>query len=58
MLAQNNNDNIILIMSAFDSLVNVPVVIVSSAVGFKVCVITAGIKKYIIVQKYRKNSVA
>ena len=32
--------------SAFVSLVNVPVGITGSAVGLKICAITAGIKKY------------
>ena len=43
-------------ISAFASLVCVPVGITSSAVGLKMCVITAGIKKYrsIIIEK-KKN---
>ena len=33
-------------ISAFASLVGVPISIASSAVGLKMCAITAGIKKY------------
>ena len=33
-------------ISAFPSLVGIPVYITSSAVGLKICAITAGIKKY------------
>ena len=33
-------------MSAFSSLVGFPIGITSSAIGLKICVITAGIKKY------------
>ena len=33
-------------ISAFTSLICVPVGIISSAVGIKICAITAGIKKY------------
>ena len=42
---------------AFASLVCVPVGIVSSAIGIKICAITAGIKKYksIIKKKKKKN---
>ena len=32
-------------VSAFDSLIGIPVGIASSAVGIKICAITAGIKK-------------
>ena len=43
-------------ISAFASLVYVPVGITSSAVGIKSCAITAGIKKYkSIIKKKRKN---
>ena len=33
-------------ISAFASLVGIPIRITSSAIGLKICVITAGIKKY------------
>ena len=33
-------------ISAFASLVGIPIGITSSAVGLKICVITAGVKKY------------
>ena len=33
-------------ISAFDSLLGIPIVITSSAIGLKVCTITAGIEKY------------
>ena len=43
-------------ISAFASLVCVPVSITSSAVGIKICAITAGIKKYTpIIKKKKKN---
>ena len=44
-------------ISAFASLVSIPVGIMSSAVGIKVCAITAGIKKYksVIKKKRRKK---
>ena len=32
-------------ISAFSSLVNIPIGITSSAIGLKICAITAGIKK-------------
>ena len=38
-------------ISAFASLVCVPVGITSSAIGIKICAITAGIKKYISIIK-------
>ena len=41
--------------SAFASLVCVPVVITSSAVGIKICAIPAGIKKY--KSTIKKNSI-
>ena len=40
---------------AFTSLVAVPVGVTSSAVGLKVCVITAGIKKYKSIIKKKKQ---
>ena len=44
-------------VSAFASLVRDPVGIVSSAIGIKICAVTAGIKKYksIIKKKKKKN---
>ena len=43
-------------ISAFASLVGIPIGITSSATGLKVCVITAGIKKYkSIIKKKKKN---
>ena len=43
-------------ISAFASLVAIPVGITSSAVGIKICAITAGIKKYkSIIQKKKKK---
>ena len=43
-------------ISAFASIVSIPVGITSSANGFKICVITAGIKKYkSIIKKKRKK---
>ena len=43
-------------ISAFASLVCVPVGITSSAVGLKICAITAGIKKYKSVLKKKKKN--
>ena len=45
-------------ISAFASLVCVPVGITSSAVGIKICAITTGIKKYksIIMKKNKKHN--
>ena len=44
-------------ISAFASLVGVPVGITSSAVGMKICAITAGIKRYkSIVNKKKKKA--
>ena len=44
-------------ISAFASLVCVPVGITSSAVGLKICSTTAGIKKYkLIIKKNKKKS--
>ena len=43
-------------ISAFPSLVGIPIVITSSAVGLKICVITAAIKKQKpIIKKKKKN---
>ena len=43
-------------ISAFASLVCVPVGITSSAVGTKICAVTAGIKKYKSIKKKNKKS--
>ena len=40
-------------ISAFASLVGIPIGITSSAIGLKICIITAGIKKY--KPKIKKN---
>ena len=44
-------------ISAFDSLLGIPIVITSSAIGLKICTITAGIEKYksIIMKKKKKH---
>ena len=44
-------------ISAFASLVGIPIGITSSAIGLKICLITAGIKKYksIIKKKEKKH---
>ena len=44
-------------ISAFDSLLGIPIVITSSAIGLKVCTTTAGIEKYksIIMKKKKKH---
>ena len=43
-------------ISAFASLVGIPIGITSSAIGLKICAITAGIKKYkSIIKKKKKN---
>ena len=42
-------------ISAFASLVCVPVRIASSAVGFKICAVTAGVKRYESVIKKKKK---
>ena len=43
-------------ISAFASLVGIPTEITSSAIGFKICAITAGIKKYeSIIEKKKKK---
>ena len=43
-------------ISAFPSLVGIPIVITSSAVGLKICVITAAIKKQKPIIKKKKNN--
>ena len=45
-------------ISSFDFLVDIPIEITSSAIGLKICVITAGIKKYklIITKKKEKHN--
>ena len=43
-------------ISAFASLIGIPIGITSSAIGLKICAITAGIKKYkSIIKKKRKT---
>ena len=43
-------------ISAFASLLGIPIEITSSAMGLKICVITAGIKKYrSMIKKEKKN---
>ena len=42
-------------ISAFASLIGIPIGITSSAIGFKICVITAGIKKYNSLKKKKKK---
>ena len=42
-------------ISAFASLVDIPIGITSSAIGLKICVITAGIKKYKSIIKKKKK---
>ena len=43
-------------VSAFASLIDIPTGITSSAMGLKICAITAGIKKYESIIKEKKNS--
>ena len=43
-------------ISTFTSLVVIPVSIASSAIGLKLCVITAGIEKYKSIIKKKKKS--
>ena len=43
-------------ISAFTSLVAIPVSIASSVIGLKLCVITAGIEKYKLIIKKKKKS--
>ena len=42
-------------ISAFASLIGMPIGIMSSAIGLKICVTTAGIKKYKSIIKKRKK---
>ena len=42
-------------ISAFASLVGIPIGITSSAIGLKICVVTAGIKKYKSIIKNKKK---
>ena len=42
-------------ISAFASLVGIPIGITSFAIGLKICVITAGIKKYKSIKKKKKK---
>ena len=43
------------VISAFASLVDIPIVIMSSAIGLKICAITAGIKTYKSIIKKKKK---
>ena len=43
-------------ISAFASLVGIPIVITSSAIVLKICAITSGIKKYKLIVKKKKRS--
>ena len=42
-------------ISTFSSLIGIPVGITSSAIGLKICAITAGNKKYKLIIKKKKN---
>ena len=42
-------------ISSYTSLVDISVSMTSSAVGFKICALTAGIKKYKLIKKKRKK---
>ena len=43
-------------ISAFASLLGVPIALTSSAIGLKICAIATGIKKYkLIIKKQRRN---
>ena len=44
-------------ISAFASLLGIPTGIASSAIGLKICTITAGIKKSIIKKKRKKSMI-
>ena len=44
-------------ISAFVSLVGIPIGIMSSAIAFKICAITAGIKKYKSIIKKRRSMI-
>ena len=43
-------------ISAFSCLISIPIGITSSAIGLKICAITAGIKKYNSIIKKKKNN--
>ena len=45
-------------ISAFASLVGIPIGIMSSAIGLKICAITAGIKKFKSIIKKKKRNAA
>ena len=45
-------------ISAFASLVDIPIRITSSAIGLKICELTAGIKKYKSIIKNKKKNMA
>ena len=52
----NYIQHLLTLISDLASLVGIPIVITSSSIGLKICVITAGIKKYkSIVKKNKKN---
>ena len=42
-------------ISAFSSLIGIPIGITSSAIRFKICIITVGIKKYKLIIKKKKK---
>ena len=44
-----------ILVSAFDSLINIPIGITGSAIELKICAITAGIKKYKSIIKKKKK---
>ena len=44
-------------ISAFASLVGIPIGVTSSAIGLKICVITAGIKEYESINKKNKRNI-
>ena len=43
-------------ISSYTSLVDISVSMTSSAVGFKICALTAGIKKYKLIKKKKKEA--
>ena len=45
-----------IIISAFASLLGIPIGIISSVTGLKFCVVTAGIKRYKLIIKKKKKS--
>ena len=51
----NYIDHSLVVISAFASLVGIPIGIMSSAIRLKICVITAGIKKYESIIKKKKK---